>query len=270
MKSHFCLLLLYFGLEMFPERAMGWRLSPYTVVPLGSCGTLTMWDPEDKISSLKICPLRVCWNPSPLLYTTLFPGCMNSINFSAIHSSLRYGTLPWPQMHQGETTLHWNIWNCESNTPFLLISYCVSGIFIGTRSQLTHFQAPEGEQQYSNIVWNHWGAGLSYLSVLISLLEISSTKMTAKLHSYFHIPVNDSANMKALWMLHNTVSYNPVGSNTSFVLLNRVSKISPQFGLVKNRLTVKISVIWEMYNTYQDSKKWHQFRLKSARKHYHF
>lgn len=146
MKSHFCLLLLYFGLEMFPERSMGWRLSPYTVVPLGSCGTLTRWDPEDKISSLKICPLRVCWNPSPLLYTILFPGCMNSIKFSAIHSSLRYGTLPWPQMHQGETTLHWNIWNCESNTPFLLISYCVSGIFIGTRSQLTHFQAPEGEQ----------------------------------------------------------------------------------------------------------------------------
>lgn len=67
--------------------------------------------------------------------------------------------------------------------------------------------------------------------------------MTAKLHSYFHIPANDSGNMEALWMLHNTVSYNPVGSNTSFILLNRVSKISPQFGLVKNRLTVKITVI---------------------------
>lgn len=139
-------LLLYFGFEMSPERTMGWRLSPYTVVSLGSCGTLTRWDPEDKISSLKICRLRVCWNPSPLLYTTLFPGCMNSIHFSAIHSSLIYGTLPWPQMHQGEITLHWNIWNCESNTPFLFISCCVSGIFIGTRSQLTHFQAPEGEQ----------------------------------------------------------------------------------------------------------------------------
>lgn len=103
MKSHFCLLLLYFGLEMFPERTMGWRLSLYTMVPLGSCGTLTMWDPEDKISSLKICPLRVCWNPSPLLYTTLFPGCMNSINFSAIHSSLRYGP-----MHQAPDAPGWN------------------------------------------------------------------------------------------------------------------------------------------------------------------
>lgn len=67
--------------------------------------------------------------------------------------------------------------------------------------------------------------------------------MTAKLHSYFHIPANDSGNMEVLWMLHNAVSYNPVGSNTAFILLNRVSKISPQCWLVKNRHTVKIAVI---------------------------
>ena len=83
------------------------------------------------------------------------------------------------------------------------------------------------------------------MSVLLSLLEISSTKMTAKLYNYFHIPANgnDSENMEAFWMLHNTMSYHPVGSNTAFILLNRVSKTSPQFWLVKNRLIVKITVI---------------------------
>ena len=83
------------------------------------------------------------------------------------------------------------------------------------------------------------------MRVLISLLEISSTKMTAKLYNYFPIPTNgnDSENMEAFWMLHNTVSYNPLGSNTDFILLNRVSKISPQFWPVKNRLTVKITMI---------------------------
>lgn len=69
--------------------------------------------------------------------------------------------------------------------------------------------------------------------------------MTVKLHNYFHIPANgnDSETMEDFWILHNTLSYNPVGSNTTLILLKRVSKISAQIWLVKNKLTVKITMI---------------------------